>query len=97
MSSQPGHVIKEFRIVHMSFGKIYRYKHLIFEHHDYCGPQFLRHKDHEAKDMRHATGRNIPRSVRQGVNDGRKRKPNSSQRAGTEFCMAKPSCHKRYV
>lgn len=42
----------EMKIIHMSIGKIYRYKHLVFEHHDYFGPQFLRHKDHEAKDMR---------------------------------------------
>lgn len=49
--------IKEVQIIHISIGKVYQYKHLIFENHHYCGPQFLRHKDHEDKDMRHASGR----------------------------------------
>lgn len=35
--------------------KVYHFKHLIFEHHDFLGPQFLRRKDHEPKDMSRAT------------------------------------------
>lgn len=38
-------------IIHMSFAKIYKYKSLIIDWHEYCGPTFLRHKDHEVKDM----------------------------------------------
>ena len=41
----------------MSFAQVYHFKHLVFEHHSYLGPQFLRHKDHEVKDMRHCSGR----------------------------------------
>ena len=45
------------QLIHLNIAKVYRYKHLIFEHHSYLGPQFLRQKDHEVKDMRHCTGR----------------------------------------
>ena len=47
----------KMEIIHMSFAKIYHFKHLVFDCHEYLGPQFLRHKDHEAKDMRRASGR----------------------------------------
>lgn len=38
-------------VVHMSFAKIYKYKSLIIDWHEWCGPTFLRHKDHEPRDM----------------------------------------------
>ena len=43
------------QLIHLNIAKVYRYKHLTFEHHSYLGPQFLRQKDHEVKDMRNAT------------------------------------------
>ncbi len=44
-------------IIHMSFAKIYKYKSLIIDWHEWCGPTFLRHKDHEPKDMAKVGGR----------------------------------------
>ncbi|MCY9870482.1 hypothetical protein [Vibrio barjaei] len=38
-------------IIHVSWAKIYKYKSLIIDWHDYLGPTFLRHKDLEPKDM----------------------------------------------
>ena len=38
-------------IIHMSFAKIYKYKSLIIDWHEWCGPTFLRRKDHEPKGM----------------------------------------------
>ena len=34
--------------ISVSIAKAYKYKSLVFTHHDYLGPQILRHKDHEA-------------------------------------------------
>ena len=31
----------------VSIAKAYKYKSLVFTFHDYLGPEFLRHKDHE--------------------------------------------------
>ncbi len=43
--------MSNLNIIHMSFAKIYKYKSLIIDWHDYLGPTFLRHKDHEPKNM----------------------------------------------
>ena len=37
-------------IKHMSYAKIYQFEHITFEFHRYCGPAFLRRKDHEEKN-----------------------------------------------
>ena len=34
-------------LIHISIAKAYKYKSLLFTFHDYLGPEFLRHKDHE--------------------------------------------------
>lgn len=34
-------------ILSISVSRLYKYKSLVFTHHDYLGPQILRHKDHE--------------------------------------------------
>jgi len=38
-------------IIHISWAKIYKYKSLIIDWHEYCGPAFLRRKDYKPKDM----------------------------------------------
>ena len=37
------------QLIHMSFSKVYQFKSITFEWHDYCGPTFLRRKDSEMK------------------------------------------------
>jgi hypothetical protein len=39
-------------IIHMSFIKIYQYKSVTFEWHDYMGPTMLRRKDYKPRSMR---------------------------------------------
>lgn len=36
--------------MHISFTRVYQYKHITFEFHQWLGPLFLRRKDHEAKN-----------------------------------------------
>ncbi|WP_146071873.1 hypothetical protein [Marinobacterium lutimaris] len=40
------------KIIHMSFAKIYGFKSITFEWHDYLGPTFLRRKDYELRPVR---------------------------------------------
>lgn len=44
-------------IVHMSFARVYQFKGLTFEHHDYLGPTMLRRKTHKDRDYRAIKGR----------------------------------------
>ncbi len=39
-------------LIHISYAKVYQFKHITFEWHSYCGPFFLRRKDLEPKDER---------------------------------------------
>lgn len=38
-------------LIHISFNKVYRYKHVTFEWHRFCGPLFVRMKDLEPKSQ----------------------------------------------
>ena len=40
------------QIIHVAFAKIYQYKSVTFEWHDYMGPTMLRRKDYEPRSMR---------------------------------------------
>ncbi len=35
--------------MHISYARVYKFKHLMFEWHSYMGPVFLRHADCEPK------------------------------------------------
>lgn len=39
----------KLQVIHMSFAKVYKYKSICFDWHEYLGPTFLRMKDYEAK------------------------------------------------
>jgi hypothetical protein len=39
----------EMQIIHVAFAKIYQYKSVTFELHEYFGPTFLRRKDFEPR------------------------------------------------
>lgn len=39
-------------LIHISFAKIYQFKSITFEFHEYCGPTFLRRKDLEMRSDR---------------------------------------------
>lgn len=43
----------KFQVIHMSFAKVYKYKSICFDWHEYLGPTFLRMKDYEAKSEQH--------------------------------------------
>jgi len=38
-------------IIKVTTMKVYKFKHLVFDFHDYLGPGFLRHKDFEPKSQ----------------------------------------------
>jgi len=46
-------MISTMEVIHVSWAKVYKYKSICFDWHDYCGPTFLRVKDLESKNQQH--------------------------------------------